>query len=279
MDISIIIVNFNTKALLKRCLESTAVSCELSTINGEVIVVDNGSTDGSIEMVKSMVRGSVLKMHLIENESNLGFAKAVNQALRQVYTERSRSAEGEVFLLLNSDTQIKTGALKELLDFEEKVKPAVIGARMLSPDGSVQGSCFYLPTVERAIDQYWFGGKKYFEKYFPEGSSPVEVEAVSGGAMLISKGVINKIGLLDERYFMYFEDLDFCRRAKKAGFKIYYLPSAEIIHEHGASGKHLADLENQWKRLIPSSKTYHGLLRYYIIGFIIKTGQKIRKKC
>jgi len=82
--------------------------------------------------------------------------------------------------------------------------------------------------------------------------------------------VINKIGLLDERYFMYFEDLDYCRKAKKFGLKVYYLPTAKIIHEHGASGRKLAKPEEQWKRLIPSSKIYHGPLRHFLINLIIR---------
>jgi len=281
MDLSIIIVNWNTAKLLRLCLNS--LECKMQNakckINFEVIVVDNGSTDHSVEMIKQYaISHKELAVKLIENEENLGFAKAVNQALRQVYTERNRSAQGGTVLLLNSDTVIKKGVIEKLLQFEEKVRPAIIGARMLNPDGTIQASCFYLPTIRRAVVHYWLAGKKYFEKFFPEKKEPVQVEAVSGGAMLISKEIVERLGLLDERYFMYFEDLDYCRRAHRSGFKIYYLPSAEVVHEHGASGRCLAKEDNQWKRLIPSSKTYHGVLRHCIISGIIWTGQKIKRK-
>jgi len=271
MSLSVIIVNFNTKDLLKKCLESIPSSIQYSVFSIQIIVVDNGSTDGSVDMIKgTIIHNTKFKIRLIENQTNLGFAKAVNLAIRQ-------GQDGPV-LLLNSDTFVKKGAIEKLLKFEEQVRPAIIGARMLNPDGTFQGSCFYLPTIDRAVKEYWFGKSGYFSKYAPTGDKPVEVEAVSGGAMLISRGVIDKIGLLDERYFFYFEDLDYCRRAQKAGFKIYFLPSAQIIHEHGASGKNLANESNQWRRMIPSSKIYYGLFKYYLITLIIWLGQKLSVK-
>lgn len=280
MKLSIIIVSWNTEKLLRQCLESVISDWLLVVRNQppvanhqspttEIIVVDNGSTDRSVEMVKSLPitnHQSPVTLHLITNKKNLGFAKAVNQGIKQ--------AEGEVILLLNSDTKIKTGTVEKLLEFEEEVRPAIIGARLLNPDSTVQSSVFRLPTIKRAILEYWFGKKEAFSKYAPKEGELVEVEAVSGGAMLISKEIIDKIGMLDERYFMYFEDLDYCRRARRAGFKIYYLPSAEIVHEHGASGKNLTEPKEQWRRLIPSSKVYHGLLNYYIISLILWSGQK-----
>lgn len=271
MKLSIIIVSFNTKELLMKCLESIVKSfrvAEFQSCRVEIVVVDNGSTDGSVDYINGLtklrINGLVVKTIL--NRENVGFAKAVNQALRETV--------GEGVLLLNSDTRVKPGALEGLLGFEKKVRPAIIGARLLNPDGSVQASVFHLPTLWRAIKEYWLGKTGEFSKYTPRSDEPVEVEAVLGGAMLISRGVIEKIGLFDERYFMYFEDLDYCRRAKKAGFRVYYLPSAKVIHEHGASGKSLAKVEDQWKRLIPSSKIYHGAVRHYLINSVIWLGQK-----
>ena len=281
MKLSIIIVNYNTEELLEKCLESIEQeSKRVEEWKMELIVVDNGSTDGSPKMVKTIInklslmdkkllttnRQSPITLKLIENKENLGFARAVNQALRQ--------ARGKVFLLLNSDTVVKPGALEKLLEFEEKVRPAVIGAKLINPDGTPQPSVFHLPTVMRAIREYWLGERGAFSKYLPLGERPIEVEAVSGGAMLISREIVEKAGFFDERYFMYFEDLDFCRRARKAGFKIYFLPSAEIIHTHGASGVKLAEKEFQWRRLMPSSRTYHGKFKHYLLSIILWTGQK-----
>jgi len=264
MSLSIIIVNWNTLALLRKCLDSLKFEIRNLKLEIEVIVVDNGSTDGSQEIAKEF------KVKLIENKENLGFAKAVNQGIK--------GSSSEVFLLLNSDTQVKSNALEKLIEFEMQVRPAVIGARMLNPDLTVQGSCFYFPTIKRAVSEFWLGGKNYFSKYAPVQSEPVGVEAVSGGAMAISRGVIDKVGLFDERFFMYFEDLDYCRRAGKAGIKVYYLPEAQIIHEHGASGKDLVDSKDQWKRLIPSSKIYFGWLKHFLVSFILWSGQKCLKR-
>jgi len=264
IDLSVIIVSYNTKKLLGECLESVFQS-QGPKFQIEVTVVDNGSTDGSMEMVRRKYKA----VKVIENEKNLGFAKAVNQGFKQ--------SQGRNLLLLNSDAEIQPQALEKLFEFEKKVGPAIIGAKMLNPDGTVQASVFNLPTAKRAVEEFWFGKDKAFSKYAPAWEKPVAVEAVSGGAMLISGAIIKKIGLFDERYFMYYEDLDFCRRAKKAGYKIWYLPEATVIHYHGASGRQLASPETQWKRLIPSSKIYHGAIRHWLITQIIKVGQLVGK--
>jgi len=263
MELSIVIVSYNTKLLLQRCLES--LGGEKKSNEREIIVVDNASTDGSQQMLEE--KFPLVK--LIKNAENVGFAKAVNKGVSL--------SEGGSILLLNSDTEAKENTLVVLLEFKKKVRPAIIGLKMLNPDGSVQSSVFRLPTIKKAFAEYWLGEKGSFSKYQPEGERNQEVEAVSGGAMLISREVIDKIGLLDERYFMYFEDLDYCRRARKAGFKIYYLPSAKVVHEHGASGKLMASQETQWRRLIPSSKIYYGAIKHFMINFVIWSGQKINR--
>lgn len=259
--LSIIIVNWNTKDLLHDCL--TSINQTKGELALEVIVVDNGSTDGSVQLIKSEFPG----VKLMANKENLGFAKANNQGIRK--------AGGDYMLLLNSDTELKPKALSNLVNFAFKEKKAaVVGARLVNPDGSIQPSSRNLPTIGRAIREYWLGQKGAYEGYVPSGNKATEVEVVVGAAMLIPKKVINKIGLLDERYFFYYEDMDFCWRVRRAGFKVYYLPTAEIIHYHGVSGRGLADKENQWRRLVPSSKIYHGLLRHYLLTAVIWLGQK-----
>ena len=263
MKLSIVIVSFNTERILEKCLQSIFKEGKNLADEFEILVVDNASSDASVAMIEKKFP----QIKLIRNKENLGFSKAVNQGLKQ--------AKGETALLLNSDTYLTENCLKKLLSFEQAVRPAIIGARLLNPDGTVQPSVFKLPTVGRAIQEYWLGKKGYFSKYAPPGNSPVEVEAIVGGVMLISREILNRIGLLDERYFMYFEDLDYCRRVRQKGFKVYYLPEAEIIHEHGASGKTISSAGNQWRRLIPSSKIYHGILNHFAITFIIWSSQKV----
>lgn len=267
MKLSVIIVSYNTKELTTACIES--VMNEGSSLDLEVVVVDNNSKDGSISEIKKLWR-KYKNLVLIENKDNAGYSKANNQG--------AKSAKGEYMLLLNSDTIVKRFALKKLVAFAEKKRDAgVIGSRLLNADGSIQASCVRFPTIGNAIREYWFGQEGLFEKYSPQGEKPVEVEALVGAAFLITPLALERAGLLDERYFFYFEDIDYCRRVWQQGLKVYYLPESRIVHYHGASGKKLADAANQWRRLIPSSKIYHGILKHYVLTAILWLGQKWQK--
>lgn len=284
-DVSIIIVSFNTKELTLQCIKSVISSTK--GIFYEIIVIDNASTDGSVKAISNfqfprpprdfggqavsppasrLRRAGNFHLKIIENQENLGFAKANNQGIK--------IAKGKYVLLLNSDTVVKKGAVEKLVNFAEKKKDAgVVVPRLLNKDGSIQPSVFKFPTVSRAIKQYWFGQKRLLDKYYPKGSEPREVESAVMAAFLITPHALDKAGLLNEKYFMYFEDLDYCRQIKKAGLKIYYLPKAEIVHYHGASGSKVG-YKLQFSRLNQSSKTYHGLINHHIINDIIWLSQK-----
>lgn len=261
LDLSIIIVNYNTKRLLQDCLESVFKNSQGLKI--EVIVVDNGSADGSVEYLKKQKN-----VRLVENKKNFGFAKANNQGIK--------IAVGKYIFLLNSDTIIESKALSKLVKFAEKGKSiGGVAPRLLNSDGSIQASCFRFPSLRGAVEEFWFGKRGSFSKYFPETSQPVAVDAVVGAALLLPRETISKIGFLDERYFMYFEDFDYCQRIKKAGLKLYYLPGAVITHLHGASGRRMKNRPSQW--LAESSKIYHGFLRHYLINFVIWSSQKFKR--
>jgi len=265
--LSIIIVSYNTEKLTRDCIESILKNS--SGVNYEILVVDNDSKDNSVKMLRGY-QSSPLNFKLLENRENLGFAKANNQA--------AKKAKGEYLLLLNSDTVVKKDSLKKIIDFAKETTDAgVVGAKLLNEDGSIQPSCVNFPTIRNAIREYFIGQKGFFDKFAPEGRQPVEVNAVVGAAFLITPRARMKVGLLDERYFFYFEDIDYCRRIWKAGLKVYYLPSSEVVHYHGASGKSLADERNQWRRLIPSSKIYHGVIGHYVLNFVLWFGQKWQK--
>lgn len=266
MEISVIIVSFNTKKLTLATIES--LYKEASDLDFEIIAIDNNSQDGSVEMLRRCSKNSNFK--LIENDKNMGFAFANNQGIK--------IAKGKYIFLLNSDTVVKKGALQKLLAFAKKHFDAgVVGPKLLNADGSVQPSVLRFPTIINAIKEYWFGQKWLFEKYAPKANRPVEVDSAVGAAFLITPEALKKVGKLDEKYFFYFEDIDYCKRTKEAGLKVYYLPDAEIIHYHGASGKKVADVSNQWRRLIPSSKLYHGVIKHYLLFLIMWLGQKWQK--
>ena len=255
MGISIIIVSFNTKNLLRDCLESIK--------GAEIIVVDNASEDGSVQMVKD----EFPEVKLIVNKKNLGFAKAVNQGLR--------IGTGEYFLLLNSDTRVGKETLADLIEFASKhPQMGIAGPCLRNTDGTIQASAIHFPSLWRAFKAYWFGRRDDYEKYTPSINEPTEVEGVNGAAMLFPRTTIEKVGYFDERYFMYFEDLDFSWRVRKAGLKIYYLPTVEIIHHHGASGKG-SSLPYQY--LVNSSRIYNGTIKYLFLTFILWSGQKMQK--
>ncbi|HEX6977567.1 MAG TPA: glycosyltransferase family 2 protein [Patescibacteria group bacterium] len=262
MDLSIIIVNFNTKKLTLECLKSI-LSSDVK-VRYEIVVVDNASGDESVEAFEKYKSAKRLgaKLRIIENEVNLGFSKANNIGIK--------SAHGRYVLLLNSDTKVKKDSIYNLYKFASgKSFAGVVGARLLNPDRSIQSSVFRLPTIYRAVMHYWFG-KKILDKYAPKGDDPVEVESVVGAAFLLTPRAIGEVGFLDERYFMYFEDLDYCRKVRRMGLKVYYVPSSQIIHYHGASG-------GKMDFLVKSSKTYHGLTGYYIINLVIKISRLWKK--
>jgi GT2 family glycosyltransferase len=273
VDVSIIVVSFNTRDLTLDCIKS--IGKEGSFLKKEIIVVDNNSSDGSVAALqrlrKSLPRrqaGKYPKLQLIINKKNLGFAKANNQGIKK--------AKGRYILLLNSDTKVKKEALKKLVSFARKTSGVgVVAPRLINPDGSIQGSVFRFPTMHRAIKQYWMGKRKILDKYAPFGNEPQEVEAAVMAAFMIAPKALKKVGFLDERYFMYFEDLDYCRRVHRAVLKVYYLPEAEVVHYHGKSGKGTGDIQR--KRLIKSSKIYHGSFKHYFLNFIIWSGHKWRR--
>ena len=223
MDLTIVIPSYNTKRYTLDCVKSILEN--IKNISHEIIIVDNNSTDGSGEILNKFIKGRK-NIYLLVNKKNLGFAKAVNQGIKK--------ARGEYVLLLNSDTKIKKGSIKKLLDFVKKNKNVgVVAPRLINGKGEVQASVFHFPGIWPAIKEFWLGKKGNYGQYVPKSSSPITVDAVVGAAFLITPQALKKVGFFDERYFMYFEDLDYCRRVWKKGLKVYYLPASEIVHYHG----------------------------------------------
>ncbi|OGB87785.1 hypothetical protein A3H38_03150 [candidate division WOR-1 bacterium RIFCSPLOWO2_02_FULL_46_20] len=205
-DLSVVIVNLNNKRLLEECL--TSVIKNSQNISFEIIVIDNGSSDGSQEMLKTRFPS----IKLIANQENFGFAKANNQGLAV--------ASGRLLLLLNNDTIVKDKALDKMIEFLDRhPNVGACGPRLLNVDGTIQHQ----------------GG--LFGKRFWLSKQPVAVDFVIGAALMVNKQVIDKIGLMDENLFFYNDDLDWCLRIRKAGWKIYFLPEAEITHYRGYSSK------------------------------------------
>jgi GT2 family glycosyltransferase len=233
MQLSVIIVNYNVKYFLEQALHS--VYKAMHGVNGEVFVVDNNSADGSCEMVRRKFPQTIV----IENKSNTGFSVANNQAIKQ--------AMGKYVLLLNPDTVVEEDCFRRCIDFMDIQQDAgALGVKMIDGKGKfLPESKRSLPTPKVAFYKMFgfasvFPKSKTFGKYhlgFLSNDEVHEVEVLSGAFMFIRKATLDKIGLLDEDYFMYGEDIDLSYRITQGGYKNYYFPNTTIIHYKGESTK------------------------------------------
>jgi N-acetylglucosaminyl-diphospho-decaprenol L-rhamnosyltransferase len=239
IDVSIVILNYNTRQHLAACLDSLLAEGSTSLSGGpttaEVVVVDNASADGSADMVAERYPW----VRLIRSPRNGGFACGNNLALRQ--------ARGRAVLLLNPDTLVPPGGIGGLLDrLEAHPEAGIVGPKLLKPNGAMHLACRRsFPTPSVAFYRLSGLGKLFprsprFGRYnltFIAPDIPLEVDSVCGACMLIRSAVIERIGLLDERFFMYGEDLDWCLRAQAAGWTVRYEPSIVVQHQHGAASR------------------------------------------
>lgn len=232
MDVSIIIVNYNTNDVLRDCLDS--IYEQTQNVRFEVIVIDNASSDDSAKMIKNCFSQVVL----IENYENRGFAAANNQGIE--------IAKGRYLLLLNSDTVVLDNAITKTVEFADSHKEAgIVGCRVLNPDRSIQPTCFMFPSLLNA-----FLLASYLNNLFPRNrffgrermtwwdrKDEHEVDVVTGCFMLVRREAINRVGLMDEQFFMYGEEGDWCYRFKQANWKVMFAPVGEIIHLRGRSSE------------------------------------------
>ncbi len=275
--LSIIIVNYNAGDFLKNCIES--IYKETKGLSFDIWVVDNNSFDNSIKTIKN----NFPDVNIIENTRNVGFAKANNMAML--------NTNADYILMLNPDTLTKQNAIGKTVKFmEENSKIGISGCKVLNEDGTLQLACRRsIPTPKIA---FWrltglsllFPKSKAMAKYnltYLNPNKPNEVDAVSGAFLMISKNVINEIGILDEDFFMYGEELDLCFRAKKAGWSVMYYPNAEIIHYKGECSKfnsRRATLEF-YRAMYLFHKKHFAKRHSIIINSIIYTGIFLKALC
>ena len=247
MLLSIIIVSYNTKDLLEECIESIIKNSktpkfqnskhQASSASYEIIIVDNNSKDGTREYLKKL---QTLNIKVILNNRNTGFAKANNQGIK--------ITKGKYVMFLNPGIRLLPGTIKQLIVASKKKDAGIVAPKLLEKKSKKsQASCFRRQNAMSA-----------FRKYVPRGGFPTVVDAVIGAVMLIPKSVINVVGLFDEKYSLYYKDLDYCRRVKKAGFSVYYVPQARVVYQ--ADGK----IKNK-QNLVKESKKFYGFLKYYLI--------------
>jgi len=230
LDLSICIVAWNVREVLEDCLRS--IRRAGPEVDHEILVVDNASGDGTAEMVET----GFSEVTLIRNTRNRGFAAAANQALE--------AGRGRYLLLLNPDTLVPPSSLEEMVGFLDG-RPAAGGAgpKLLNPDGSLQPSVRSFPTAAAAFGQFTILGKlglfrrsraAYLGRGFDYGR-PAIVDQPMGAALFLRREALDEVGLLDERFFLYFEEVDLCRRLTRVGRPLWFNPAAEITHRGGES--------------------------------------------
>lgn len=231
-DISFIIVSWNVRELLKRALQAMLDDTRAEKI--EIIVVDNASRDGTVEML----RENFPNARVIANAENVGFTRGNNQALQ--------IAQGRYLFLVNPDTEIQRGAARALIEFMDapaNARVGIVGPQLVYPNGAIQSSRRRFPKFSTALFEstkleQWFPRNRQIAEYRLQNTDDnaiQDVDWVVGAAMFVRRAVHEQIGGLDERFFMYSEELDWCKRTKDAGWRVVYFPNARVLHHEAKS--------------------------------------------
>lgn len=282
MKLSIITVTYNNENSIDAYLESILKN---APENCELIIIDNNSSDKTCNKILEFRKKNGIEIKLIESAENLGFSKANNIG--------AKIASSEILVFLNPDTKISQDSLGVLSDFVKKKNDAgIVAPAILRMNRNLQPTVRNLPTLKGALNEYLLGKKFAYSEYVPDSTNPIEVESVYGTCMAIRKNIFEKIGGFNEKYFLYYEDLDLCRKIAKENLKVYYVPQAKIQHVLGGSnddaeskneGGFLSEffpMKNTERRYyqIQSSNIYHGFFIAFLIHLAIFLSQKFGKK-
>jgi GT2 family glycosyltransferase len=253
-DLTIAVLNYNSGEYLSRCLES------IDKVSGEaeisIIVIDNNSTDDSFQNAKLKFKD----VEFVQNGQNLGFAKGYNQTLKNIKTE--------FVLLLNPDCLLQKGVIKRILEDLDDQKVGAATCKIILPDGKIDLTAHRgFPTPWASI-LYLLGNDSLYHLTNKMSPEVHEVDAIAGAFFMTKKSVLEKVGYLDERFFLYGEDLDLCLRIKKAGYKIIYDPCVEIMHFKGISSglkKHSQELSMADKKTRERARDafYQSMILFY----------------
>lgn len=257
IDLSIVTVGYRSEDTIVPFLDSIKKSRD--GLNKEIVIVDNYPADKGADLAES----HSLHPKVIRNSENLGFSKGINRAIKET--------SGKYILIINPDTRIVGNALRQLYDFAEShPQMGAVVPRLLNYDGKIQPSCFKFPTISNAIKYNFFGCRNCYKKYDP-GNKTTAVEVAVMAAFLLPRTVINIVGKLDERFFLYYEDVEYCRRLYKNHYPVYYYPKAKVQHAHGVSGNFTAHLNSP---LLSAAKTYYGPIYFFFLNIVLWLGHK-----
>lgn len=273
--LSFIIVSWNVRDLLRRALQS--ILDDAAAYQFEIIIIDNASTDGTVEMLHSDFTAPTFpNIRVIPNPDNLGFTRANNQGLE--------IAQGRYLFLLNPDTELQPGATRALLGYMDAPAQAsvgIVGPQLTNPDGSVQSSRRRFPTLPTALAEALYPSPPVrtpplLRAYYMDDTSAADIQDVSwvvGAAMFARRAVYDQIGGLDERFFMYSEEVDWCLRARQAGWRVVYLPLARVTHHEGKSAAQVVarrDIHYHSSK-VRYLKKHHGALQSEILRYFTLT--------
>jgi GT2 family glycosyltransferase len=281
IDVAIIIVSWNVRDYLVQCLRSVFADLQRSRLRGEVWVVDNASTDGTAELVRSLFPN----VHLIANEKNRGFGAANNQGMAAAKEVASR-----YYFLLNPDTKLQPGALFELINaLEEHPDGGMAGARLVYGNGRFQHSAFYFPGLRQlAFDLFLLPARLYESRWngrYPrawqaKGNAPFIIDHPLGASMMVRADVAEATHGFDESFHMYCEEIDWSWRIQAAGWHIYAVPAAEIVHYGGESTRQVPaqSVINLWQSRAQLYREMYGRFRLTIASKMVQLGMHRRAK-
>lgn len=281
LDVAVIIVSWNVRDYLADCLRSVFRDFEVSGISGAIWVVDNNSTDGTVEMVENLFP----HVHLIVNDGNPGFGAANNQGMRDASRMQPR-----YFFLLNPDTLVREGAMRQMITFMDQTPQAgMCGARLIYGDGRFQHSAFAFPRLRQlVIDLFPLPGRiysrlyesrlngRYPRKLYNPNGAAFQIDHPLGATMFVRRDVAEATGGFDEEFFMYCEELDWCWRIHKSGWQIFTVPKAEIVHYGGESTKQVAarSVINLWDSRAKFYRRHHSMMTNRIALAIVRYGMQ-----
>jgi N-acetylglucosaminyl-diphospho-decaprenol L-rhamnosyltransferase len=270
-DLSVVIVSYQVRGLLERCLAS--LGNYRSPLSLEVLVVDNASPDGSAEMVRDCFPA----VHLVANAENRGFSAANNQALRQ--------ARGRYVMLLNPDAEVEPGALDALVRFmDSHPRAGACGPKLVYGDGSLQYSAFMFPSLAQIYFDLFPANWRLLESRlngrYPRklysAARPFPIDHPLGAAFLVRRAVTEQVGLLDEDFFIYAEEIDWAWRIRRAGWEIWCVPGAEIVHHEAQSTRQFRDrmFVELWRARFHFFRKHYSHLFNGAAGLLVRAGMR-----
>lgn len=277
LDVAVIIVSWNVREYLADCLRSVCNDLSRSQLRGEMWVVDNASTDGTVSLVQDLFP----HVHVIVNEENLGFAAANNQGMKAASEGKPR-----YYFLLNPDTFVRPGAIDELVFcLDERPKAGIAGARLIYGDGRFQHSAFYFPGISQLMFDLMPMPSRLYEsrlngryarRLYQPRRDPFKVDHPLGATMMVRADVAESTSGFDESFHMFCEEIDWSWRVREAGWEIYTVPSAEVIHYGGESTSQVpADsVVHLWRSRAQLYHKHHGRLRNAVASRLVRRAMK-----